>query len=318
MKTSTKRSKRLISLVGVTAGVLLIFGIVAQAGGVGRGDNKGIKIVHRQRSLQPGEVLVLEARSSRPLQNLRIDAFGNEFQAFGDMDGTAWVALVGIDLETKPGAYRIEVKGRQLDGTSLSAQKAIRVLAKKFPGRELKVDEKFVVPPADARERIERERQTVAGIFAAITEEKLWTGAFRAPVPGAVISAFGKRNVYNGQPRSPHTGADFRGAVGTPIKAPNAGRVALAADLYFSGNTVILDHGLGLFSYLAHMSEISVKEGDRVDAGSLVGKVGATGRVTGPHLHWTVRIGKARVDPLSLIQVLEDSEKVGQAKESPR
>jgi murein DD-endopeptidase MepM/ murein hydrolase activator NlpD len=110
--------------------------------------------------------------------------------------------------------------------------------------------------------------------------------------------------VFNGQPRNPHSGADFLSPSGTPIHAPNAGRVMLARELYFSGNTVVIDHGLGLFSLLAHLSAIDVHEGDRVAADQVVGRVGATGRVTGPHLHWAVRAGAARVDPLSVLALL--------------
>jgi len=117
-------------------------------------------------------------------------------------------------------------------------------------------------------------------------------------------SAFGTRSVFNGQPRSAHGGADFLSPAGTPIHAPNAGRIVLARDLYFSGNTVVIDHGLGLFSMLAHLSAIDVHEGDGVTADQRIGLVGATGRVTGPHLHWAVRAGGARVDPLSLLAVL--------------
>jgi murein DD-endopeptidase MepM/ murein hydrolase activator NlpD len=112
---------------------------------------------------------------------------------------------------------------------------------------------------------------------------------------------FGVLSIYNGETRSRHSGADFLSPAGTPIAAPAAGRVLLAQDLYFTGNTVIVDHGLGLFSLFAHLSAIEVADGAAVAAGDLVGKVGSTGRVTGPHLHWTVRLGGARVDPLSLL-----------------
>jgi murein DD-endopeptidase MepM/ murein hydrolase activator NlpD len=117
-------------------------------------------------------------------------------------------------------------------------------------------------------------------------------------------SAFGTRSVFNGKSRNAHSGADFLSPAGTPIHAPNSGRIVVARPLYFSGNTVIIDHGLGLFSMLAHLSVIDVREGDRVSTGQVVGKVGATGRVTGPHLHWTVRAADARVDPLSLLALL--------------
>ena len=114
------------------------------------------------------------------------------------------------------------------------------------------------------------------------------------PVPGAANSAFGTRSVYNGKPRTPHGGADFLSPGGTPVHAPNAGRIAVARALYFTGNTVVIDHGLGVFSLLAHLSVIDVHEGDLVAAGAVVGQVGATGRVTGPHLHWAVRRRCAR------------------------
>ena len=138
-------------------------------------------------------------------------------------------------------------------------------------------------------------------IFDALSPRRYWLGAFHVPVPGPPISEFGKRSIYNGKPRSPHAGTDFQGATGTPVQAPNAGRVVLAADLYYSGNTVILDHGLGLYSYFGHLSAFSVREGDQLSTGDVVGKVGATGLVTGPHLHWSVRLVGTRVDPLSLI-----------------
>ncbi len=275
--------------------------------GADKNAKQSITFVHRERALQPGEVIVIDARSSRSLQSLRAYAFDDEFPAFSGKNGVSWTGLIGIDLETKPGSYAIELKGVDLDGKSVTARKVVNIIGRKFPVRRLKVDEKFVAPPVDALKRIEKEQEKVRAIFDSVTAEKLWTGPFRLPVPGEVISAFGKRNVYNGQERSPHAGVDFRGAAGTPIRAPNNGKVVLAANLYFSGNTIILDHGLGLYSYLAHMSEMSAKEGDVIKSGGIVGKVGATGRVTGPHLHWTVRIGRTRVDPLSLISVLKGS-----------
>ncbi len=267
-----------------------------------------ISFVHEQRSLQPGEVVLFNVRSDRPLRNLRIEAFGREFPAVDEDGGAAWTGLIGIDLETKPGRYRLILKGEDLSGDSVVVQKSLNIIAKKFPTRSLSVDEKYVTPPPETTARIEKERKRVNAVFASVNLEKHWSGPFRIPVPGEVISGFGKRNVYNGKPRSPHSGADFRGAAGTRIRAPNAARVVLADDLYFSGNTIILDHGLGLYSYLAHMSELLVKEGDQVKAGDVIGKVGATGRVTGPHLHWTVRLVGARIDPLSLVQVLEKRE----------
>jgi murein DD-endopeptidase MepM/ murein hydrolase activator NlpD len=128
-----------------------------------------------------------------------------------------------------------------------------------------------------------------------------WTGTFILPVAAKPNSNFGTRSYYNGQPRSPHAGVDFSAGTGTPIRAANRGIVALAAPLYFTGNTIVMDHGNGLFSIFAHLSAFNVAQGDVVEQKTVVGLVGATGRVTGPHLHWSVRLNGARVDPLSLV-----------------
>jgi murein DD-endopeptidase MepM/ murein hydrolase activator NlpD len=143
-------------------------------------------------------------------------------------------------------------------------------------------------------------------LWKASAPSRLWDGGWVRPVPDPANSAFGKRSVFNGQPRSPHSGADFMSAAGTPVTAPNAGRIVLAGARYFAGDTVVIDHGLGVFSLFAHLSAIDVRVGDTVKGGDVIGRVGATGRVTGPHLHWAVRVNGARVDPLSLLWALAD------------
>jgi murein DD-endopeptidase MepM/ murein hydrolase activator NlpD len=266
--------------------------------------DKGITFVHRERSLKPGELVLVEAASSRPLSRLVVEAFDRQFPAFSEKDGLKWVALIGIDLETKPGRYEVKLNGIDTNGKSEVSQGILIVEAKRFPVRELKVEEKYVTPPENVQSRIKEERERVDAIFATVTPKRFWNGSFLLPVPGEVISAFGKRSIYNNKPRSPHSGVDFRGVAGTPVRAPNAGQVVLAAELYYSGNTVILDHGLGLYSYFGHLSGFNAKQGDMVKSGDIVGKVGATGLVTGPHLHWTVRLVESRIDPLSLIDIL--------------
>jgi murein DD-endopeptidase MepM/ murein hydrolase activator NlpD len=160
-----------------------------------------------------------------------------------------------------------------------------------------------VNPPPEARERIDREAREFAELWKSRTPERLWRGPFVRPVPDPANSAFGTRSFYNGEPRSPHSGADFLSPEGRPIRAPAAGRVVIAGSRYFTGNTVVIDHGLGLYSMFAHLSSIAVAAGDAVEPGQIVGEVGATGRVTGAHLHWSVRLAGARVDPLSLLYV---------------
>ena len=250
-------------------------------------------------ALTPGEVVLL--RIGAELDTLEIRAFGRSFPAF--REGGSWNALVGVDLGTKPGTHPLRLEGTLPGGEKISGSDTLTVRARSFPTRRLKVEPKYVTPPAEVLARIERESAEVEEVFRTRSKPRHWQGAFDKPVPGAVISVFGKRTVYNGQERKPHTGVDLRGTTGTPVAAPNAGRVALASDLYYSGLTVVLDHGLGVCSYLAHLSEMSVEVGDVVNKGDIVGRVGATGRVTGPHLHWTVTLSGARVDPMSLVEV---------------
>jgi murein DD-endopeptidase MepM/ murein hydrolase activator NlpD len=263
-----------------------------------------LTVAQRARSIQPGEVVRLDVESARPLTELRVSAFERSFPCFQVGSPTKWSAIVGIDMDTKPGRYMVGITGRDAAGATVTSRYPLTVAPRTFPTRELTVEEKYVSPPREALPRIQKEAERVRAIFEAVSSERYWRGPFILPVPGHPISEFGKRSIYNGQPRSPHSGTDFSGAAGTPIKAPSAGKIVLAAGLYYSGNTVILDHGQGMYSYFGHMSVISVSEGDMVAAGDVIGKVGATGLVTGPHLHWSVRLAGTRVDPLSLVEVI--------------
>ena len=250
------------------------------------------------RHVQPGELVVMSITSSRPSDNVRVRAFGTELSPF-PMDEHHWRVLIGIDLAIKPGTYGVEV-----GGADAHTRYDLVVRPKAFGTRRLTVNEAFVAPPASARERIESEAALLERTWHASAPERLWVDPFVRPVPQASNSAFGTRSIFNGRLLNPHGGADFLSPAGTPVQAPSAGRVLVAQELYYSGNTVVIDHGLGCFSLLAHLSEMDVRQGDVVRAGQLVGRVGATGRVTGPHLHWAVRIAGARVDPLSVLALL--------------
>ena len=263
-----------------------------------------LDISHHARAIHPGEVVVLEVRARAPLADLSATAFGHEIRFFRDESDGVWRALVGIDLTVEPGAYDVTVRAATAGGGQADVAYTLDVAPKEFPTRHLKVAPKYVDPPPEVIERILREQDETAAIFRAASPERVWRGGFARPVPGRPSSSFGRRSVFNGESRNPHSGTDFRSGKGVPIEAPSAATVALTGDLYFSGKVVILDHGWGLYSYFAHLSEIDVTEGDRVEQGDVVGRVGATGRVTGPHLHWTVRLNDARVDPLSLMELL--------------
>jgi murein DD-endopeptidase MepM/ murein hydrolase activator NlpD len=218
-------------------------------------------------------------------------------------DPLTWQVVIGIDLDVKPGTYPIAIAIERPTGPE-RLEHPVTVAAKPFPTRRLTVDGAYVDPPSDVQARIVEEARLLTSIWSASAPERLWTGAFVPPVPHEANSAFGTRSIFNGQARSPHGGADFLSPARTPVAAPNGGRVVLARDLYYTGGTVVVDHGLGLVSLFAHLSRIDVRVGDAVTAGQALGLVGSTGRVTGPHLHWTLRLGGTRVDPLSLLAVL--------------
>ena len=260
-----------------------------------------IRISARARSLRPGEVVVLTIVPPVATDTMRVLAFDREVAAY--QDGDTWRAIVGVDLDVEPGTYRVTVESAGAEAVARGSHD-LRIVPRTFRTRRLTVDPAFVTPPVSEQPRIERESALLAATWPSSAPNRLWTTAFIRPVPHVANSAFGTRSVFNGQPRNSHGGADFLSPAGTPIRAPNAGRIAVARSLYFSGGTVIIDHGLGLFSTLAHLSRIDVEEGEMVTAGQRVGLVGATGRVTGAHLHWAVRAGEARVDPLSLLAVL--------------
>lgn len=252
-------------------------------------------------TLQPGSVLLLTINSDDPVPTLRARAFNRELAPF-PVDARTWQVLVGIDLDVKPGTYPVEIDA---GGPQTRTAYSLAVRPRRFPTRTLQVDPDLVNPPPHEMARVAREAQQIHRLWDAPASARLWEGPFVRPVPDAANSSFGTRSIYNGEPRSPHGGTDFLSPAGRPITAPNAGRVALAGPLYFTGGTVVIDHGLGVLSLFAHLSTIGVREGDSVKTGDVIGEVGATGRVTGPHLHWAVRIGGARVDPLSLLAALE-------------
>ena len=255
--------------------------------------------------MHPGEAVLVSVSSPVRLGSVEGVVFDRAVHFHPGDDGS-WRGLVGIDLMVEPGDHDLVLRIAAADGKALTRVHRLAVTDKAYPTRHLRVEPRYVEPPPEVVDRIEREFLQQTAIFAADTPERLWRGPWIRPVPGRANSRFGSRSVFNGQPRNPHSGADFLAGVGTAVAAPARGRVVLAGDTYFSGGSVILDHGWGLYSYLAHLSRILVEEGDLVEQGDVVGRSGATGRVTGPHLHWTVRMSGARVDPLSVLEILQD------------
>ena len=231
---------------------------------------------------------------------------GQKLAFFRGRSGSAWYALAGVDVESAVGAsaLRISVVPAAGSGTpSIDLSQNIEIHQAHYRTGALTVAPKFVSPGPEEMKRIEAEIALKKQVFATSAAEPLWSGDFRAPVDAAPTDSFGTRRTFNGQLASVHKGMDFRAAPGTVVRAGNSGVVVLARPLYYEGNCVVIDHGLGLYTISMHLSRIDVREGQRVSTGQRIGLSGATGRVTGPHLHWAVRWQDAYLDPAKLLRM---------------
>jgi murein DD-endopeptidase MepM/ murein hydrolase activator NlpD len=251
---------------------------------------------------QPGSVLAITVVTTSDADAVSASVFGRTSRLVRDGSARRWRGLIGIDLGTTESSS-LQVSADLGGGRHAETSSPLVLKPRQFPTRRLTVAGRFVDPAAAELERIRVDAARLETIFNTVTvPDRIET--FIQPIPGVAGSNFGTRSIFNGEARAPHAGTDFRGATGTPIAAPSGGRVVLAEELFFTGNTVVIDHGLGLYSLLAHLSRLDVGVGDTVARGATVGLLGATGRVTGPHLHWTVRLNGARVDPLRLVALL--------------
>ncbi|MGH7391685.1 MAG: M23 family metallopeptidase [Candidatus Rokuibacteriota bacterium] len=220
--------------------------------------------------------------------------------------GEGYAALVGFDLDSMPGdiSWRVAVLGGVEPRRTASGK--VRLLRRGFPVQRLTLPEAMVdLDPATERRAVS-EGERLKTLYRTVTPDRLWSARFVRPVAGTEPgTGFGARRIINGKPRAPHTGLDYAADRGTPVVAANDGRVALVADFFFPGRLVVLDHGLGLYTLYFHLDQATVEQDERVSRGQPIGTVGATGRATGPHLHFGALAGGARIDPAALL-ALED------------
>jgi murein DD-endopeptidase MepM/ murein hydrolase activator NlpD len=214
-----------------------------------------------------------------------------------------WSAVVGIPLSSVPGAASLSVKREGAPDTLVRFQ----IKPFRYPEQRLNVAPGHVDLSAQDLARYERERTHLNQVIATISDAQPGTLQLKQPTAGRRSSSFGLRRVFNGQARSPHSGMDIAAAQGEPVMAAASGRVIDTGDYFFNGNTIWLDHGSGFLTMYCHLSTIDVKNGDRVSAGTVMGRVGSTGRATGPHLHWSVSLNRAMVDPALFIDATESA-----------
>jgi murein DD-endopeptidase MepM/ murein hydrolase activator NlpD len=283
--------------------------LLLAAGGASTPGPAPVAVAVRARAVAPGEPIRIVVRADEPLAELSGRFLGaavffardGAVGAAGAAGGETWSGWAAVPLDRKAGAATIDLAGRTVAGAEVVGAHAVTIEKRVFPEERLKVEPKYAEPPKEVQARIERERQELGAIYARRRAVTPPDAAFVKPVPGDATGIFGARRVFNGKPRSPHSGVDLKAATGTPVVAAGPGLVVLAKDLYYSGLTVILDHGGGMFTLYAHLSRIDVKDGAAVEAGAPLGLSGATGRVTGPHLHWGGKVGSEAFDPRALL-----------------
>lgn len=249
-----------------------------------------------------GQGVYIHMRSDVPVQSAMVEWNGRSFPVQVEPEGKGYsgVALVGVPLQGEQAYLPLRLYVKSASGEKEFSKK-IHVVHKKYPEQHLNVKKKYVTLSQKNLDRHYGEKKKVKAALKNLEKARMWTTPFLRPIPGGVSSDFGLVRFFNGEPRNPHKGLDLRGRAGTPIKAAAEGVVKLTGNHFFSGNIAYIDHGQGIITVYCHMSKIAVKSGDHVSRGQVIGYVGKTGRVTGPHLHFGFMAQGEMIDPLPLL-----------------
>ncbi|HEX5284759.1 MAG TPA: M23 family metallopeptidase [Bryocella sp.] len=252
--------------------------------------------------LHQGSPVFLTVELERPARRVTGNFVNKPIKFFSDSpEKKTWHALAGVDLNAQPGDYGLDVTATLVGGRLAHWTRKVTVAAGDFKTGDINVPENYVNPTDAEQKQIAQDELLKKRAYAHSALHPLWSGDFTKPVKAASTPTFGESRILNEEKTSLHTGTDFPAAEGTPVIVSNSGTVVLVRDLFYEGNTVIVDHGLGLFTVYLHMSRIDVHEGDKLDKGAKLGLSGASGRVTGPHLHLGVRWSGVWLDPVQLL-----------------
>lgn len=252
-----------------------------------------------------GGSLLLEFLPQKNIDYLHVALAKKSFKiAPNPLDAKKSFVIVPFDYYEKPQNKTLKIFYKE-NAQLKSEELLVKVVAGKYAKEEIHVSSDKVNPESKkVQERISKEYNEAMKIYGTITAKNYMQTPFKMPMQSKITSDFGKARTYNGSLKGYHSGTDFRAAVGTPIVAANDGVVALVSDRFYSGGTVLIDHGLGIYTCYFHMSKYHVKKGQSVKKGDSLGLSGQSGRVTGPHLHFAARVNGVQVDPLGLIELL--------------
>ncbi len=260
--------------------------------------------VHWQpQRLVNGSPILFRVSSPVKLRSLTGHWFGHEVFFSFNAKTKLWYGVSGVSLETKPGAYTLQLTGEVPRGKEISFSRKVAVGRGHYPKIAIAVAKQYTEPAPEQLQKIKEDKSVKADIFKSVGLEREWSGKFMPPVSARVSDVFGTQRVFNGKAQSTHQGLDFAVPTGTSVAALNSGTVLLARPLFFEGNCVVIDHGQGLLTLYLHLSQFAVKEGDHVTRGQKIGLSGGSGRASGPHLHIAVRWQGIYVDPATVLKL---------------
>ena len=262
-----------------------------------------INVTFTPKKIKQGDILFITVKANPGIYKISGSLFDKPVHFYTDSKRGSYVALIGIDMETEPNLYILSIFLEDESGREMKKDYKIRVKSAKFGIQRLTLPKEKVELDEETLKRVNLEQEKIGKVWDIFTEENLWDGNFIRPIEGKFSGSFGLRRIINDEPKNPHTGIDIDAPEGAPVYAPNHGRVVFANEHFFSGKSLVIDHGMGLFTMYFHLSEILVATGDSVKKGQIMAKVGKSGRATGPHLHWGMRLNGARVNPASLINL---------------
>lgn len=283
--------------------ILVLFLVFAAIAGADADEHSAPSVVSWEpQNLVNGTVCLFTVEVTGRAQRVTAKWLGRNL-VFSPAAGGTWYSLAGVAYETKPGTYQLVLDAVMQAGPELHLTRPVTVRAAPYKRTRITVPQKYVTPDPETLKRIDAEKEIKNAAFAHFIAAPEWSGDFVPPVATQVSEAFGTSRTFNGRLVSVHRGLDFHAPMGTPVHASNAGEVVLARELFYEGNCIVVDHGLGFMTMYMHLSQFDVKEGDKVEKGQVIGRSGDTGRVTGPHLHMSVRWSGEYLDPAKLLAI---------------